>query len=190
MVMDLLGQSLEDLFNTCERKLSIKTVCMLALQMISRIEYVHLRTFLHRDIKPGNIMIEHQTHKSFLIDLGLTRPENQAVVGALALVQNTEYIDTRIGEVWRNNLIRVFTQVSLLSLALILLIRWVFYEPMRSLVTALRDARSGKSTTTISTPSFSSFSFSSTLSRSFNSVSIDFNAPLICSGGVTKCRDG
>ena len=80
--------------------------------------------------------------------------ENQAVVGALALVQNTEYIDTRIGEVWRNNLIRVFTQVSLLSLALILLIRWVFYEPMRSLVTALRDARSGKSTTTISTPSF------------------------------------
>ena len=37
MVMDLLGPSLEDLFSYCENRFSLKTVCMLAEEMILRI---------------------------------------------------------------------------------------------------------------------------------------------------------
>ena len=52
MVMDLLGLSLEDAFTKCNRKLSVKTVLMLADQMLKRVEYIHSRRIIHRDIIP------------------------------------------------------------------------------------------------------------------------------------------
>lgn len=57
MVMDLLGSSLEDLFTYCQRKFSLKTVAMIADQMIQRVEYLHNNHFLHRDIKPDNFLM-------------------------------------------------------------------------------------------------------------------------------------
>ncbi|CAL9734282.1 casein kinase I homolog Hrr25p [Monosporozyma servazzii] len=75
MVIDLLGPSLEDLFNYCHRKFSLKTVIMLALQMIFRIQYVHGRSFIHRDIKPDNFLMGTGRRGStvHLIDFGLSK---------------------------------------------------------------------------------------------------------------------
>ena len=65
MIMDLLGKSLEDLFSKMGKKFSTKTVLMLADQMIKRIEYVHSRRIIHRDIKPDNFTIGHLNIYSF-----------------------------------------------------------------------------------------------------------------------------
>ncbi|KAK6789585.1 hypothetical protein RDI58_013385 [Solanum bulbocastanum] len=75
LVMDLLGPSLEDLFNFCSRKLSLKTVLMLADQMINRIEFVHSKSFLHRDIKPDNFLmgLGRRANQVYIIDFGLAK---------------------------------------------------------------------------------------------------------------------
>ncbi|KAG2313213.1 hypothetical protein Bca4012_027776 [Brassica carinata] len=75
LVIDLLGPSLEDLFNFCSRKLSLKTVLMLADQMINRIEFVHQKSFLHRDIKPDNFLmgLGRRANQVYIIDFGLAK---------------------------------------------------------------------------------------------------------------------
>ena len=56
-------------------RFTMKTVLMLADQMIGRIEYVHNKNFIHRDIKPDNFLmgIGRHCNKIFLIDFGLAK---------------------------------------------------------------------------------------------------------------------
>ncbi|KAF5954268.1 hypothetical protein HYC85_007124, partial [Camellia sinensis] len=75
LVMDLLGPSVEDLFNFCSRKLSLKAILMLADQMINRVESVHSKSFLHRDIKPDNFLmgLARRATQVYIIDFSLAK---------------------------------------------------------------------------------------------------------------------
>ena len=75
LVMELLGHSLEDLFQYCGRKLTLKTVCMIADQMISRLESMHNNNFIHRDMKPDNFLMGTKNKQGvvYMIDFGLSK---------------------------------------------------------------------------------------------------------------------
>jgi casein kinase 1 delta len=80
MVMELLGPSLEDLFNFCSRKFSLKTSLLLADQTISRVEYIHSKNFIHRDIKPDNFLmgLGKKGNLVYIIDFGLAKKYRDA----------------------------------------------------------------------------------------------------------------
>lgn len=75
LILELLGRSLEELFQKCKRKFSLKTVLLLAEQMVAGIEQLHLKGYIHRDIKPENFAMGNGKRRScvFLMDFGLSK---------------------------------------------------------------------------------------------------------------------
>ena len=55
IVESLLGPSLDKLFKFCGRAFPLKTVCLIGLEMIKRLETMHEKGILHRDLKPNNL---------------------------------------------------------------------------------------------------------------------------------------
>jgi len=76
LVLDVLGPSLYDLFKFCGRKFTLKTVLMLADQMLTILEYIHSKNLIHRDIKPANFVMGldmRELNMVYIIDFGLAK---------------------------------------------------------------------------------------------------------------------
>lgn len=75
MVLTLLGANINTLLKESRGKFDLKTTLMIADQVLTQIQLLHERGYVHRDIKPHNFLIGRgSTEKNiFLIDFGLSQ---------------------------------------------------------------------------------------------------------------------
>ncbi|KAL0372144.1 UNVERIFIED_CONTAM: Casein kinase-like protein HD16 [Sesamum calycinum] len=85
MVMDILGPSLWDVWNTNSHTMSIEMVACIAIEAISILEKLHSRGYVHGDVKPENFLLgppgTPDEKKLFLVDLGLATRWSDASTG-------------------------------------------------------------------------------------------------------------
>ena len=82
LVQTLLGDSLEDIFKKLNNNFTLKDICMIAIQLMDRFEYIHSKYIIHRDIKPDNITVDYETKKIiYLIDFGLAKKYRSSRTG-------------------------------------------------------------------------------------------------------------
>ena len=81
--MELLGESLEKKLNKSNRKLSLLTVLMIGEQLVTRLEFIHSKNYLHRDIKPDNFLVGRGNKSSIIyaIDFGLAKKYKDSKTG-------------------------------------------------------------------------------------------------------------
>ena len=80
LIEQLLGKNLKELFKTNKNK--IKDLCMVAIQIIDRLKYVHSKGIIHRDIKPANFLIGNPDSSTiYIIDFGLSRKYRSSRTG-------------------------------------------------------------------------------------------------------------
>src|SRR3989338_4280181 len=73
--------------------------------------------------------------------------DDKSVVGSLIIVQNAGYISTRLADIWKNNLIRLSIQIFTIAVAVLLVIRWLIFKPIRNLAESLKSTRAGNNDT-------------------------------------------
>jgi len=75
MIMQNLGQSLDHLFDRCNKKFSLKTVLMIGIQIFDIIRSLHENHYIHRDLKPDNFLMgrDNMSRYVYLIDFGLSK---------------------------------------------------------------------------------------------------------------------
>lgn len=74
LVQTLLGQSLYDIFNNFDQKFTLKDNCMIGIQILERLQHIHSKNYIHRDIKPQNFLVGLENDEIiYIIDFGLAK---------------------------------------------------------------------------------------------------------------------
>ena len=94
LVMEHMGNSLEKLFEQHNKKLSLKTIIMLTIDLLKVLQYTHNNNIIHRDLKPDNIVIGNGNNSCniYLLDFGLSKKYRNKEDGHIELVKNKSLV--------------------------------------------------------------------------------------------------
>ena len=84
LIEELLGKSLFELWKLRNKKEKsiLKNVCMVALQVLDRLEYIHSKNYIHRDIKPQNFVNGRKNPNIiYIIDFGFSHQYRSSRTG-------------------------------------------------------------------------------------------------------------
>ena len=82
LVQNLLGKSIYEIWLKKKKKFTLKDICMLAIQGLERLEYIHSKNYIHRDIKPGNFLVGNpDSSQIYLIDFGMAKKYRSSRTG-------------------------------------------------------------------------------------------------------------
>jgi len=94
LIMEMLGPSLEKIFNKRKKKFSLLTVIMIVEQILYRLEYIHSKNLIHRDMKPDNFLIGKGNNNKliYVIDLGLSKKYKESKTGLHIPYRDGKYL--------------------------------------------------------------------------------------------------
>jgi serine/threonine protein kinase len=91
LIMQLLSKDLERVFNSHRRAFTVDCVLKLGLHMFDRIQKLHARGYLHRDIKPAQFMLDSDSDVLYLLDFNLSSKITPSM-GAITTELHTSYV--------------------------------------------------------------------------------------------------
>ena len=82
LIETLLDKSLFDMFIRPKKPCNITNICLIALQLIERLEFIHSKDIIYRDVKPENFMIGiEDPNVIYIIDYGLCKKYRSSKTG-------------------------------------------------------------------------------------------------------------
>ena len=57
LIEELLGKSLQELYEQNDNEIPLKDICMIGIQILERLQYIHSKYIIHRNINPSNFLI-------------------------------------------------------------------------------------------------------------------------------------
>ena len=82
LIEPFLGKSLYQLYEENNRYFRTKDICLMGIQILDRLEWIHSKNIIHRDIKPDNFLIGNKDPNTiYLIDFGLSSKYRSSKTG-------------------------------------------------------------------------------------------------------------